>query len=339
LVAIKDPRVESHPSVAKAAAIAAALDAPLQLFHAIADPVYLDLAIVDRARPPQIEQRKKETYRQLLEVIAIPLRHRGLSVTTAAEWDFPPHDAIIRAAANFDASLVVVGDDATVHHLPWLLRYTDWELLRASPVPVLLVKSPHPYQRPGILAALDPSRAFAKPVALDDEILRFSATLADALHGAVHAVHGYAPVPPIVSPAVLGDAAELEKLLATAERAALEALQKATDPLGISRDHLHAVGRHPVDAVEEVAAELGSQIVALGSVARSGLDRLFIGNTAEALIDRLKCDILMVKPRLFGTPSCASQVDQPRALGRRLTLRMLHPPVSSILPACSLSRY
>ena len=32
LVAIKDPRAESHPSVAKAAAIAAALDAELRLF-------------------------------------------------------------------------------------------------------------------------------------------------------------------------------------------------------------------------------------------------------------------------------------------------------------------
>jgi universal stress protein E len=285
LVAIKDPRAKSHPSVAKAAAIAAALDAQLQLFHAIDDPVGTHL--------------QKESYRQLLEAIAVPLRRRGLSVTTAVEWDFPLHEAIIRGAANFDASLVVVADHATVHHLPWLLRYTDWELLRASPVPVLLVKSPRPYRRPAILAALDPTRAFAKPAALDDEILRFSATLAEALHGAVHAVHGYVPVPPNVSVAVLGNAAELEKTLAAAEGKALHALRKATDPLGISRDRLHVLGRHPADAVEEVAAELGSQIVALGSVSRSGVDRLLIGNTAEALIDRLKCDILVVKPPTF----------------------------------------
>jgi universal stress protein E len=299
LVAIKDPRAKSHPAVAKAAAIAAALDAKLQLFHAIDDPVYPDLGVVDGVRLPQLEQRQKEAYRQLLEVIAIPLRGRGLSVTTAVEWDFPLHEAIIRGAANFDANLVVVADHATVHHLPWLLRYTDWELLRASPVPVLLVKSPHPYRRPAILAALDPARAFAKPATLDNEILRFSATLADALDGKVHAVHGYAPVPPNVSPAVLGNAAELGKLLAAAEGTAIDALRKATDPLGISRARLHVVARHATDAVEEVAAQLGSQIVALGSVSRSGLDRLLIGNTAEALIDRLKCDILVVKPPAF----------------------------------------
>jgi universal stress protein E len=285
LVAIKDPRAQSHPSVAKAAAIAAALDAQLQLFHAIDDPLCADL--------------QKETGRQLLEVIAAPLRRDGLSVTTAVEWDFPLHEAIIRGAANFDASLIVVADHATVHHLPWLLRYTDWELLRASPVPVLLVKSPRPYRRPTILAALDPTRGFTKPAALDNEILRFSATLADALHGAAHAVHGYAPVPPNVTEAVLSNAAELEKTLAATEAQVIYALRKATVPLGISRDRLHVVGRHPADAVEEVAAELGTQIVALGSVSRSGVDRLLIGNTAEALIDRLKCDILVVKPPTF----------------------------------------
>ena len=299
LVAIKDPRAKSQPSVVKAAAIAVALDAQLQLFHAIDDPVYPDLGVVEGMQLPQLEQRQQEAYRQLLETVATPLRRRGLSVTTAVEWDFPLHEAIIRAAANFEAGLIVVADHSTVHHMPWLLRYTDWELLRASPVPVLLVKSPEPYRRPAILAALDPTRAFGKPAALDDEILRFSTTLADALHGVVHAVHGYIPVPVNLPPALLSHAAELEKALAATQGVATDALREATDPFGISRRRLHVVGRHPTDAVEEVATQTGCQIVALGSVSRSGLDRLLIGNTAEALIDRLNCDILVVKPPTF----------------------------------------
>ncbi len=186
-----------------------------------------------------------------------------------------------------------------MHHVPWLLRYTDWELLRASPVPVLLVKSPRPYRNPVMLAALDPTHAFDKPAALDSEILRFSATLADALHGAVHAVHGYVPVPANLPPAILSKPGELEKILAAAEESAFDALANVAEPLGISRARLHVVGRHPTDAVEEVATQTGSQIVALGSISRSGVDRVLIGNTAEALIDRLKCDVLVVKPPTF----------------------------------------
>jgi universal stress protein E len=299
LVAIKDPQAKSHPAVTKAAAIAHALDAQLQLFHAIDIPVYPDLGEVEGLRLPQVERRHKERYRQLLEKIAAPLRKSGLSVSTAVEWDFPLYEAIIRAAENFDANLIVAADHVTTHHAPWLLRYTDWELLRASPTPVLLVKNSRPYRRPVILAALDPTHTFAKPAALDDEILRFSATLADALGGTVHAVHGYVPVPANLSPAVLSNPGELEKTLSAAEQAAFVALAKVADPLGVARSRLHVVGRHPTDAIREVAQETGSQIVALGSLSRSGVDRVLIGNTAEALIDRLECDILLVKPPAF----------------------------------------
>jgi universal stress protein E len=299
LVAIKDPRALSQPAVAKAVAIATALDAQLQLFHAIDIPAYPDLGAVDGAPIPQIVRLQRDTHQLLLERIAAPLRRAGLSVSTAVEWDFPRHEAIIRSAARFGASLIVAADHATTHHLPWLLRYTDWELLRASPVPVLLVKSPRPYRRPVILAALDPTHAYDKPATLDREILRFSATLADALHGVVHAVHGYVPVPANLPSALLSNAGELEEMLTRAEDAAFEALEKVAEPLGIARRCLHVVGRHPTDAVEEVAQETGSQIVALGSLSRSGVERLLIGNTAEALIDRLKCDVLVVKPPEF----------------------------------------
>jgi universal stress protein E len=37
----------------------------------------------------------------------------------------------------------------------------------------------------------------------------------------------------------------------------------------------------------------------MGAVSRSGLKRLFIGNTAERTLDRLDCDVLVVKPQEF----------------------------------------
>jgi hypothetical protein len=37
----------------------------------------------------------------------------------------------------------------------------------------------------------------------------------------------------------------------------------------------------------------------MGAVSRSGLKRLFIGNTAERMLDRMTCDVLVVKPRQF----------------------------------------
>lgn len=299
LVAIKDPRAKLHPAVAKAAVIAAALDAKLLLFHAIDVPVNPDPGLVDGLRLPQTERRLKDTYQRLLEGIAAPLRRLGLSVSTAVERDSPRYEAIIRGAAHFGANLIIAADHARVHTVPWLLGYTDWELVRASPVPVLLVKRPRPYRKPVILAALDPTHTFDKPAALDAEILRFSATLADALHGVVHAVHGYQAVPASLPPEVLSKPGELEKILVRTEAAAFESVAKVVEPLGISRARVHVVGRHPTDAIQEVATQTGCQIVALGSISRSGVDRVLIGNTAEKLIDRLHCDVLVVKPPDF----------------------------------------
>jgi len=45
-----------------------------------------------------------------------------------------------------------------------------------------------------------------------------------------------------------------------------------------------------------------ARVVVMGAVSRSGLKRLFIGNTAERVLDRLPCDVLIVKPRGFRSP-------------------------------------
>ena len=52
----------------------------------------------------------------------------------------------------------------------------------------------------------------------------------------------------------------------------------------------------PADAVVATATELDASLLVMGSVARSGLGRLFIGNTAEKILSRLPCDLLLLKP-------------------------------------------
>ena len=71
------------------------------------------------------------------------------------------------------------------------------------------------------------------------------------------------------------------------------------------RAHRHLIGRHPVDAILQAARISHTAIVVMGAVSRSGLKRLLIGNTAERILDELRCDVLMVKPRGFKsrTPS------------------------------------
>jgi universal stress protein E len=82
-------------------------------------------------------------------------------------------------------------------------------------------------------------------------------------------------------------------------RKAFETLVKPY-ALGSRRSHLRA-GNASVE-LPAIAEEIGAGVVVMGAVSRSGLKRLFIGSTAERVIDHLKCDVLVIKPEGFKTP-------------------------------------
>ena len=46
----------------------------------------------------------------------------------------------------------------------------------------------------------------------------------------------------------------------------------------------------------------GMDIIVMGTVGRTGLPGLFIGNTAENVIDQVDCSLLAVRPEGFASP-------------------------------------
>jgi universal stress protein E len=301
LVCIKEPTAKSLPALAKAAQLARATGASLELFHAIPDAVFVDaLGGTDRSSG-EYEARSTERYLGQLEALATPLRRRGIRVTTRADWDYPIYEAIVRRAAAIKADLIVAERHATKHVAPWLLRFTDWELLRLSPAPVLLVKSPRPYRRPVILAAVDPSHGFAKPARLDDEILRQAEFLRDSLQGKLHAMHAYVPVPIGMASAELITPNVSLQIEANVRAKAQAEFERALKRTKIARAQRHLIATHPSGAIGLVAKRVRSSIVVMGAVSRSGLKGVFIGNTAEKVLDELSCDVLVVKPARFAS--------------------------------------
>ena len=298
LVAIKDPQSKSLPAVAKAAQLAKALGARLELFHGISTPLYLN-PYVPAAAQLDREREIRARFLEQLESIAAPLRRRHIEVSAAAEWDFPTYEAIVRRAAHTRADLIVAERHAGGHVGASLLRLTDWELLRLSPVPVLLVKSARPYRKPVILAAIDPGHAFSKPGTLDRDILQASTLVSQALRGSLHAMHAYAAPPLIATPHGIIDSSTAEIVEADAAAEAKRRLDQALRVTKIGRSRRHLVRRNPIDAIAQMAAKLAPGIVVMGAISRSGLKRLIIGNTAERVLDFLECDVLIVKPKRF----------------------------------------
>jgi len=300
LVAIKDPSARSLPAVDKAIQLARALDASIELFHAIGTHVYtgFDLANEDIARFKNVWLIQALAG---LDAIAERVRDAHVPVKTAAEWDFPPHEAVVRQALGTQADLIVAECHGGRRVAPLLLHLTDWELLRFSPVPVLLVKNKKPYSKPVVLAAVDPTHANAKPAQLDEEILAAATSMRRALKGSLHAAHAFVPVPADVLPSELLNDDATKTIERRARVHARKRLDQILKTVRLGRGNRHLIGRHPVNAIPELARKLHAGIVVMGAVSRTGLKRLLIGNTAERIIDDLDCDVLVVKPKDFVT--------------------------------------
>jgi universal stress protein E len=62
--------------------------------------------------------------------------------------------------------------------------------------------------------------------------------------------------------------------------------------------------------IPDLAEHLQAGVVVLGTLGRTGISAAFIGNTAEHVIDHLKCDLLVIKPENFNCPIEADEDDE-----------------------------
>jgi universal stress protein E len=308
LLAVRNPDARRQPSLAKAIQVARALGASLEFFHAITDSVFIELGRTSDDALERLRERVEGEARVGLARMAAVARKHGVQAECSVEWDYPPHEAVMRRVAATSATLIIAECHKGTRTRPWLIHLTDWELLRLSPVPVLLLKSGKPYRRPLTLAAVDPAHVHAKPSALDDRIIAAATELAHGLRGPLHVMH--ANYPTIVGTSVEAAAKKAASSWSTLsldglleqERAVFEAFRSQ---LGVPRTRAHLVEGNPTTAIPRLAKKLGAGIVVMGALSRSGLQRIFIGNTAERVLGALPCDVLVVKPETLA-PKVAS---------------------------------
>ena len=299
ILVVVDLTAGAHqPALDRAAWLAKHAGARLELFACDFDPDLETgrITAVWNARPGPREQLLLRR-RSQLEELAAPLRKQGLTVTVDVVWDHPFELAIVKKAAAHDYWLVAKD---THHHnviQRTLLTNVDWHLIRECPVPLLLVKDRQLAAEPNVLAAVDPVNEHDKPAALDDRIFSFAGDLARVLRGHLHVMHSYStPMGAELPPDVL-------KIIAQEHRGAMRKFLDTHAVLG-GRSHLYEGLAH--DCLQKAAAEHAADFVVMGAVARRGLRRLFIGSTAERVLDRLPCDLVIIKPLEFEVPEDAN---------------------------------
>jgi nucleotide-binding universal stress UspA family protein len=199
-----------------------------------------------------------------------------------------------------------------------LLGSDDLHLLRKCPCPVWLVKPQMSGNFGCIVAAVDvadsyPAKEVKGRLALNRQIMEMAMSLALSEFAELHVVHAWEAV---------GEGAMRSGFLDTDEES-IEAYVKAverhdgdnlsalmretTDRLGPEairylKPYVHLLRGAARKEIPALVRNLGADLVVMGTVARTGINGLLMGNTAEMILTQIDCSVLAVKPEGFESP-------------------------------------
>ncbi len=233
--------------------------------------------------------------KEWLSKIVDQLKEEGLDVSGQVEWEKPLYQAVLNRAKVIGSDLILKQPDHHSMIAKALFTNTDWHLIRESLVPLLFVHNIPWGSHLSIAAAVDPLHVHSKPEGLDDDILQLAHQLACKLPGELHVVHAYEPVPTgviVEFDSIVGDYEVYREKIRQRHSEGLDTLLKRNvEPSTI----VHFEEGIPERVLPQVVTEADIDIMVMGAVSRHGLDKIFVGGTAERVLDNLKCDVLVLK--------------------------------------------
>jgi universal stress protein E len=198
--------------------------------------------------------------------------------------------------AGHDLVVVTTDDDDEDHA-------TIKRLLRKCPCPVWVIR-PTRARTQRVLAAVNPDPAEAD---LNRTILELASSMVNLYGGELHVVHAWSLYgqETMTSSAFLHITAEEIDELVQSERARRsDALDEVLTSSGVTgepwRIHLHQ--GPPARIVCEAVDKYRINLLVMGTVARTGVRGLIMGNTAEKVLDSARCSVVAVKPPGFVSP-------------------------------------
>jgi len=240
-----------------------------------------------------------------LDSIVRGLRDKGLEadakVATGTEFI-----EIIREALRGGHDLVVKDyeDRAGLKSLA-LSGSNDKHLLRKCPCPVWIVRPAHRDRYKSVLAAVDPDPFNEERNGLNDRIMELAVSVARTENAKLLIAHAWDLAPEQMMRARgLVSNADLESYLNeahAAHRKRLKELISRFDLTGVEHEE-HMLKGKAWKIIPELEKDRKVDLAVMGTVARTGLHGLLMGNTAEEILNTLGCSVLAVKPEGFVSP-------------------------------------
>lgn len=171
-----------------------------------------------------------------------------------------------------------------------LMAPLDWQLLRQTPCPVLLVKRDSLWEGGKIMAAVDPLSPKKRCLQLNQSVLMMAELVSREAKAELQVVVSYAPP-------MLGAEPESQSASLSEERAA-NAAKSLLASMQLTPFAYHLGEGPPEYWIPKVAEDQHAALVVIGTHGRDGITGALLGNTAERILDRLSCDVLVLRAGL-----------------------------------------
>lgn len=295
------PGVDMEPAMVAAEQLAAANQARLTVFGVVPPLRTRRAGTIGGYRPEQVQELIEGDRRSELEQIAGLATSVPVEVALTAGTEFIE---VVRQVLSHGHDLVIVPPDQPSGLAGLARASTTMHLLRKCPVPVWVFRPEVPANGE-VLTAVGPFED-GEPSSLDKKLAEIGWSLSKRLGSQFHMVHGWR----LDGESLLRNGRvrmpkpDVDELVRREELLARDAVGKLLAEIGIPEDEirLHILKARPMDAIAEVAASVDPGVVVMGTLARSGVAGLLMGNTAETTLGSLRSNIIAVKPDGFISP-------------------------------------
>jgi universal stress protein E len=274
----------------KGVKLALAAQAELHVIRVTYD-ANVDAQVHDEAARHQLKTYLMEAQETWLDEFIEDVDRNVRLIESATIWHKDEYIGILDAAKDCQADMIIKacqqpqGVDAVVR------TPQDWNLLRHSDIPVMMVKAEAWRRDPVVLCALDALHEDQEE--LNRRIIREGSQLAAILQGNLDIVVAHPFVQPFIGPNTVP--IDFEKIRDEVERDIKASIERMVDLEDTSFRYLVIEEGATANAVGHQVDTSDAEILIMGTVARDGVKGFVLGNTSETILYRVQCDVAVLR--------------------------------------------
>tara|TARA_R110001592_G_scaffold1132_3_gene6662 strand:+ start:2101 stop:3000 length:900 start_codon:yes stop_codon:yes gene_type:complete len=239
--------------------------------------------------PTSIATTQSVLQEQILSSITEEFAANGVSVSFDLIESKYVVESILEFVTEVNADLVLKSTHSHSDLRKSIFTNTDWQLIRQCPSPLWFSKTGRWFPQGKIVAAVDPMHSHAEHVQFESTLIDYAEYVGLIAKQAVCVFHAY----------YVGAESRYSKVTTFAGNGGLQtqhnqAIYRLLAAHNVNPENVQIVAGDVSEKLLSYLHSIRSNLLVIGALSRSRLERAILGSTAEKVLDETPCDVLVV---------------------------------------------